>query len=157
MKGRQPYQLSTEALPPCERHVEPDARRLACPVREKLNGLKISKLIQSRSSISWLISRSNRGDQDRPYRAIEGLRQMKRVGEGRPSRIPLMGLGPNPYGYRGVESTTQWGHDFCPSSGLVQRERTGELSCGDARHRARGWPKGIPDDNARRPGGKARR
>src|SRR6185437_899133 len=32
----------------------------------------------------------------------------------------------------------------CPSSGLVQRERTGELSCGDVRYRA--------DDNARRPG-----
>src|SRR4051812_28247503 len=41
--------------------------------------------------------------------------------------------------YRGMRSK-----DFCPSSGLVQRERTGELSCGDVRYRA--------DDNARRSG-----
>ena len=49
------------------------------------------------------------------------------------------GPGQSAMRYRGRGS-----QDSCPTSGLVQREKTGELSCGNVRYRA--------DDNARRSG-----
>jgi len=124
----------------CECHVEPDATRVACPVREKLNGLKacwLNPVLLSHNHRPWSV------EPGRPRKTPSNRSRDRRSGWVRgcfPSGIPLTGSGPKRdalSGYAGRKTC-------CPSSGLVQRERTGELSCGDARHRA--------DDNARRSG-----
>ncbi len=60
------------------------------------------------------------------------------------------GKGQSTMCYRGRESNDRWVEDSCPTSGLVQRERTGELPCGDVCAPGRDRPRRSDDAKIRR-------
>ena len=87
----------------CACHVEPDATRVACPVREKLNGLKAFGSIPF-FYLMALARPRNRGDQDRLRSLPKHRSRDRRSGWVRgaiPSRIPLTGSGPKRHALSG--------------------------------------------------------